>query len=117
MKVFRKLVQVTGICVDVFYFFHKAIKIGFSISSSSFSNATNFALNNVFKSKGLSGYLRFSQNLVTNFLCSEEIWKSIETCIPEVEGFTTIWLFDIFTLFIILRSERLLIKLLLRIKK
>ena len=34
-----------------------------------------------------------------------------------MEGFTTIWLFDIFTLFISLRSEGLLIKLLLRIKK
>ena len=98
-------------------FFCKAFTIGFNISSSSVSKATNFALNNVFKSKGLSGNLGFSRNLVTNFLCSEEIWKSIETCMPEVEGFTTIWLFYIFTLFISLRSEGLLIKLLLKIKK
>ena len=101
----------------LFTFFCKAFTIGFSISSSSVSNATNFALNKVFKSKGLSGNLRFSRYLVNNFLCSKEIWKSIETCIPEMEGFTTIWLFDLFTLFITLRSEGLIIQLLLRIKK
>ena len=96
--------------------FCRAFTIGFIISSSCVSNATNFALNNVFRSKGFSGNLRFSRYFVTNFLCSEEIWKSIETCIPEVEGFTTIWLLDIFTLFISLKSEGLLIKLLLRIE-
>ena len=54
-------------------FFCRAFTIGFNNSSSSVNKATNFALNNVFKSKGLSGNLRFSRNLITNFLCSEEI--------------------------------------------
>ena len=101
----------------LFTLFWRAFTIGFNSSSSSVDNATNFALNNVFKSKGLSGNLRFSRCFITNFLCSEEIWKSIETCIPEGEGLTKIWLLNIFTLFISLKSEGLLIKLQLRIKK